>query len=181
MITSYSNRHIFMALGVGLVFLSPVLLLLIPSFIANSIHHTSGSWHVLIPKEGYITYGVAFILLCLAPFIVFIYDMKKNSIIIALTLVFLSGVFFFLASFHFISIGSQSLLYREGFFEEEYLYSWDDIKKAEYAEVPRTDGFSTYNIFFEDGNAVSLKENGIVRNYRRAIYAKLNERNIAVE
>ncbi|WP_210597339.1 hypothetical protein [Bacillus suaedae] len=164
-----------------MVFLSPVLLLLIPSFVANTIHHTSGSWHVIIPKEGYITYGVAFIFLCLAPFIVFIYDMKKKSIIIALILVFFSGVFFYLASFHFISIGGKSIMYREGYFKEEYHYSWDDVKKAEYYEVPRSDGFSTYNIFFEDGNTVSLKENGIVRNYRRAIYAKLSERNIAVE
>lgn len=170
-----------MAIAIGIIFLSPILLLLLPSFIANSIHPTPGYWHVFVPKESYLMYGIAFLMLFIAPLTIFIFDVKRITITVGILFLCFSGFFFFFASFHYISIGSDSIKYREGFFEVEYEYCWEEISRVKYNEVPMSEGFSEYNIYFMSGNMINLPENGKIKEFRRAITNTLQEKNIIIE
>lgn len=63
----------------------------------------------------------------------------------------------------------------------EYEYCWEEISRVKYNEVPMSEGFSEYNIYFMSGNMINLPENGKIKEFRRAITNTLQEKNIIIE
>ena len=89
----YETRHLFMAVAIALLLLSPVFILLAPLFIANTLYHTPESWYVFVSGMSYLVYGIGCFFLVLAVFMLFLLAGQKFSIIVSLALLIrLAGV-----------------------------------------------------------------------------------------
>ncbi|MUK88021.1 hypothetical protein GMD78_06360 [Ornithinibacillus sp. L9] len=180
MYKGYEAKHMFMAAAIGILFLSPILLLLIPSFVANSIHHTD-SWFVIVPGKSYAVYALGFLFLFLAALIPFLLDVRKKSILISVIFFLLSSTSFVIASQAYTSLSDQSISYNYLLSNEPYTYSWDEIDQIVYYEIPREEGFSIYEFHFYDGNRIEITENGIIWGLRGQIRNRLEIANKFVE
>ncbi|SET16915.1 hypothetical protein SAMN05216389_106142 [Oceanobacillus limi] len=177
----YETRHLFMAVAIAILFLSPVLLLLLPSFVANSLHNTDGSWFVFVPGGSYAVYGVGALFLIFAALLPFLLRIKKSSLLLAFICAILSVICFHIASQAYTSISDQSISYRYLFTSEEHQYSWDEIDRVVYNRIPKEEGFSDYEFYFSDGAKLQLKENGQLAELKSTIYKRLRKEEIRVE
>ena len=98
MIKDYEAKHIFMAIALVILVISPVLLLLTPAFVANTLYNTAEDWHIFVPGVSYIFYGLGFLFLVLSPAIIFILNIGKKSLIFGLVFLLLSSLSFYIGS-----------------------------------------------------------------------------------
>lgn len=178
---NYETRHIFMAIAIVILLISPILLLIAPSLVANTLYHSADNWHVFVPGMGYVLYGVGFFLLVLSPAIIFLLDIRKKSIVYSFIIVLLSGLSFYFASSLYISFSNDSISYGTLFPNEQNTYLWDEVERAVYYGIPPEEGFSKYEFFFNDGKDMKLTENGYVKTMRDGIFSKVNVEIIWVE
>lgn len=169
MFKNYEARHIFMAIAIVILVVSPVLLLLAPAFVANTLYHTAEDWHIFVPGVAYLFYGIGFLFLVLSPAIIFILNIGKKSLIFGLFFLLLSGISFYIASGPHTSLTNNSISYQLLFSTEKHSYSWDEVEKAIYYEIPSDEGFSKYEFFFSDGTSMELSENGYIAELREQI------------
>lgn len=177
----YEARHLFLALGIVILMVSPIFLLLFPAFIANTLYNTPEDWHIYVPGVAYVFYSIGFLFLVIAPAIIFILDIRKKSIIFGMTFLLLGGVFFYIASGPYKSLTSNSISYRVLFSTEKHTYSWEEVEKVVYYEIPSEEGFSKYEFFFSDGTSMELNENGHIRLLRENIRSKIPVETIRTE
>lgn len=173
MLKNDENRHVFMAIAIVILVISPVFILLFPPFIANTLYHTGADWHIFVPGVAYLFYGIAFLFLALSPGIIFILDITKKSIVFGMFFLLLSGISFYIASGPYISLTNDAISYRAIFSAEKHTHLWDDVEKANYYEVPSDEGFSKYEFFFNDGTSLELPENGHITLLRGQIRLKV--------
>ena len=166
MLKNYEARHIFMAIAIVILVISPVFMLLFPAFMANTLYHTAEDWHIFVPGVGYLFYGIGFLFLVLSPAIIFILNIGRKSLIFGLVFLILSSLSFYIASGPYTSLTSESISYRVLFSTEKHAYSWDEVEKAIYYEIPSDEGFSKYEFFFSDGTSMELSENGHIAELR---------------
>ena len=159
----YETRHVFMAIAIVILLISPILLLIIPANVADTLYFSPDNWGVIVPGNGYVLYIVAFLFLLLASAILFLLDIKKISIIISILFLLASGVSFYFASATYIALSDDLISYRTLFSQKKHTYHWDEIEKAVYYDRLPGDGFPTYEFFFIDGNSMTLSENGHVK------------------
>lgn len=159
----YETRHVFMAIAIVILLISPILLLIIPENVADTLYFSPDNWGVIVPGNGYVLYIVAFLFLLLASAILFLLDIKKLSIIMSLVFLLASGASFYFASATYTTLSDNSISYRTLFSQEKHTYHWDEIEKAVYYDRLPRDGFPTYEFFFIDGNSMTLTENGHVK------------------
>ena len=67
------------------------------------------------------------------------------------------------------------------FSKEKHTYTWDEVEKANYYEIPSDEGFSKYEFFFVDGTSIELSENGHIGLLREHIRLKVPVESIRVE
>lgn len=178
MVPNYEKRHFFMAIGIGVFMVSPLLLLFIPAFIANSIYFDPGTWIVIVPTLSYYLYGAGAFLIGVASLIIYFGNVNKLSVMIG---IFLSivGIFLFLfAAKPFTSIAADGISIREDLSNEFSHYDWSDIETVLYYEVPRSEGFNTYEFHFYDGRTLQLSKNGYMDPYHRALLEQFQEHHI---
>lgn len=178
---NYETRHIFMAIAIGILLLAPVFILLMPLFVANTLYYTPRNWYVFVSGTSYFVYSIGFMFLFLSAMILFLLASRKSSIYISIACLLLGGVSFYVASQNYIAIGDASISYRETFSKVNHSYPWSEIERVIYNRVPRSEGFSEYEFYFNDGNNMILPENGIVKGLRDSIYNRLSYENIKVE
>lgn len=178
---NYEPRHTFMAVALVILLLSPLLILLLPSFVANSLHHTVGNWYVFVTGASYIGYSIGFLFLFLSALIIFLLNRSKISLGISAICILLSGVSFFIAAQCYTSLADNSISYSEIFSKEKHTYSWDEIEKVVYNEVPRNEGFPKYEFYFKDGGKIILAENGVVESLKDFIRNRLSNEGIQIE
>ncbi|MFD2045404.1 hypothetical protein ACFSTA_17100 [Ornithinibacillus salinisoli] len=181
MYQSYTVRHIFMAISISILFIGPILLLLIPSFVANSVHNTTGSWLVIVPGVSYLIYGIGLVLLFLAALFPFLLNISKSSILISIVCVILSGVTFTLAAKPFTSLATDSISFQTHIHTEKHTYGWDEIESTVYNQIPIEEGYSDYVFYFSDGNQIKITENGLILPLKNQIYKRLEMEGIKVE
>jgi ABC-type transport system involved in multi-copper enzyme maturation permease subunit len=181
MIKDYETRHIFMAIAICIAVISPVLILVLPTFIANTLYHTPDNWYIFVAGKTYGVYSIGFLFLTLSPFALFLLAGRKFSVLISIAFLLLSGLTFYVASLNYTSLATNSISYREMFTTENHTYSWSEIDRVIFNRMHEEDGFSEYEFHFNDGNEMTLVENSIVSGLRDSIVNRLNAEDIAIE
>jgi hypothetical protein len=179
MVPNYEKRHFFMAIGIGILLISPILLLLIPSFIVNSLYLEPGTWVVIAPSNSYWLYGIGCFLLCLACFIIYLANVRKISIFIGMILIIVGVIFLLLGAKPFIAVSDEGISIRKDT-NEVIFYSWTEIDHINYYDIPRSEGFDTYEFHFQDGNSIQLAENGLLSSYRLHFFNIFQEENLTL-
>ena len=177
----YEPKHTFMLIAIGILALSPFLLLPFPLFIANTLYHTPDSWYILIAEKTYSVYGVGCLFLFIAAAILFLLDRSKTAIYVSIFCVLLSGLTFYTAAQNYTSLSNDSISYRALFTTQQYTYGWDEIERVVYKKALPGEGFSEYELYFIDGNKMILVENAYVRELNRALHTRLRYEGIEVE
>ena len=168
----YETRHVFLAISIVVLLISPILLLIIPANVADTLYFSPDNWGVIVPGKGYVLYIVAFLFVLLASAILFVLDIKKTSIIISTFFLLASGVSFYFASTTYIALSDDSISYRTLFSKELHIYHWDEIEKVFYYDRLPGDGSANFEFFFIDGNSLTLTENGHVKELSGGIRGK---------
>ena len=181
MIKDYEMKHIFMAIAICIAVVSPVFILLLPTFVANTLYHTPDSWYIFVSGKSYGVYSLGFLFLALSPLVLFLLAGRKFSIIISLVCLLVSGLSFYTASQNYTSLAANSISYRELFKTEQHSYAWSEIDRVIYHQVKDSEGFSEYEFHFKDGNELTLVENGVVSGMRTSIRNRLKTEDITIE
>ncbi|MFS0671936.1 hypothetical protein [Ornithinibacillus sp. 179-J 7C1 HS] len=179
MVLNYEKRHFFMAIGIGIFLVSPILLIFIPAFIANSIYLEPGTWIVIVPKASYFLYGIGCLLLGIACLIIYFGDVKRLFVFIGVVLSIVGVFFLLLGAKPFIAISNDGLTYRIEASNNIHQYKWNEIETVNYYDVDRSEGFDTYEVIFPDGSSIQITENGYVMQYRNALMEQFQENNIS--
>jgi hypothetical protein len=180
MVRNYERRHYFMAIGIAILFISPLLLIIMPSFVVNSLYHEPGTWVVVVPSNSYILYGAGFFLLVVAALTVYFFNVRKIAVLISIGFVMISSLLFYYGTKPFRAISDQGISYREEMTGEINTYTWEDINYIYYYDVDWSEGFDQYEFFFEDGKHIQVTQNGSVMPYSIAISNKLKEAKIDI-
>jgi len=180
MLKNYEARHFFMAIGIGILLISPILLVFIPTFIGNSIYHTPGTWIVMVPKLSYILYGSGCALLVIAFFLMYFADLKKYSIILGIILIIGGVILLIHGTRPFTAISDDGIKMRADTGKEISSYTWQDIEYINYYDVIRSEGFDQFEFHFNDGTRLLLTENGYLMPYHKALMAKIRDEQLAV-
>lgn len=170
-----------MAVTILVLFLSPILLLVLPTFVTNSVHMLEDTWFSNVFGISYLYYLLGFILLGMSSLIVFLLDISKLSLIFGTVLLIVSGVVFYLTAQIHYTIGGNSITYRENLLTESKNYSWDELDTVTYTQIPASEGFSQYHFNFKDGNTLTFSDSGLIQDYRGLIDQKLRIESIPVE
>jgi hypothetical protein len=170
-----------MAIAIVVLLISPILLLIIPSAVADTLYFSPDNWGVIVPGEGYVAYIIAFLFLLLAPAILFFLDIKWISIIFSIIFVLASSVSFYYAALTYTALSNDSISFRTLFSHEKHTYPWEEVEKAFYYDRLPGDGFPEFEFFFLDGNSMKLTENGHVKELSGGIRSMANVEYIGAE
>ncbi|WP_096270347.1 hypothetical protein [Paucisalibacillus globulus] len=180
MVKHYEAKHFFMAIGICVLIVTPVLLVFMPAFIANSIYLTPGTWIVIVPAKSYIIYAVGSFVIGASSLLLYFGKLRKTVVIIGIIL-FISGIILLLLGARpHIAIGDKGIAYNNSLSAHINQYSWQDVEEINYYDIDRSEGFDQYEIFFTDGNKVLLSENGFLMRYHKALFDKFSEENITI-
>lgn len=176
----YEKKHIFMAIAIGFLLLTPVILLILPTTVVNTLYFSTSQLVVYATSKIYLVYGASLLFFSLAIFLIFLLWDKKVVFLASPLCFVLSGVLLFIASLHYISIGTDELSYRPLFTTEEHRYNWDEITSAisyeDEMEMP-----IKYELTFNNGEQLTLMGNAYVQEYRFYINALIEENGTELE
>ncbi len=176
----YEPRHICLAIGIIIAISSFILLIFIPQTVANSVHFSSGVWHIFVPKENFLGYGIGFFLLFLVPMILFIMDIKKISILVSIFILLLSFIPFYISSQSYIIFADDSITFSPILSSKVNHYSWTDVSEITYYKAKMGER-SEYEFVFQDGNNLTLEENPYFSSIRNALNIKLKEIGLIIQ
>lgn len=169
-----------MAISICIVLSSPLFLMFVPKAVAKMVYHSTGTWDIFVPGANYIVYGVGFFLLLLAALLPFLMNVRKVSIILCIICIMLSAASFFIASQSYRALSEDRISYRMLFSAKDNNYSWDQLEAVVYN--PETDGKSSeYKFLFNDGNSMTISENGYLVFLKSRLHNKLREIGIKIE
>ena len=172
----YENKHIFMVASFGIALLIPVFLLLLPSAIADVLYFDRANWIIYLPFEIYLTYGIGLLLWLVSSLLLWLLNLNKWSIIFTGAAVLCSGALFYFASQAYIIIKDDSIAVKSLFQSEEKVYSWNEIEKVVYYEVPpEQKGNSVIQLVFTEDKIIELSENGYVAPIKTAMFDKVRK------
>ncbi|ETT85252.1 hypothetical protein MKZ08_07695 [Viridibacillus sp. FSL R5-0477] len=172
----YETRHIYMVLASCTLLISPLFVLLVPFGVAETIYYQYGVHLVYAPSINYWVYGAGLFLIILGFSILFLLKINKTSIVVAFACLIGSGVLFYGAAKSFVTITDDTITYRGVFATEESKYEWNEVSKVTYYRMSEMDPEASYYEFqFKDGEVLTLKENGKVREVKGLIeYSVMN-------
>ncbi|MFC5603697.1 hypothetical protein [Sporosarcina koreensis] len=175
---NYEVRHIFMAIGLGILVISPFLLLPLPTFVATNIHDPQG-WVVILPGKAYLLYAFGFLFLSASALILFVLNLSKAAKIGSIASLLFSAFFFVSAIQIYTSLSGESISFRESLWSDRHSYAWEEVEKVHFNLA--ADGFPKYEFYFKDGNELTFSENGHIRMWRTAIEGELKKHEIEFE
>lgn len=178
MLNNYDARHIFLAIGIGILVITPFLLLPMPTFVATNLHNPNG-WAVILPGTAYFHYAIGFLFLAASAFILFILDISKAAKIGSVVSLLLSAFFFMSAIQKYTSLADESISFRESLWSDRYSYAWEEVEKVHFNLAE--EGFPKYVFHFKDGKELTFSENGHIRVWRTAIEGKLKKHDVELE
>ncbi|GEM_PF-6081776 len=170
-----------MVIGVALLILSPVLVFLLPNFIANSLYFRAGAWFVFVSKGVYAVYAAAFVLLIAACFLLFAMSLQKKSLLIGSGLVLVSVFCFYLGGLHYTKLTDQGIDYRPILSFTTHHYEWGDTEAAIFRSVPSKDGDSTFTFTFTDKTELKMTVNRLFFKFMQPIENRLSYEGVEVE
>ncbi len=170
------NRHVFLAITICMVLLSPLVILMVPVFVAQTFFYERGYWLINAPSVNYILYAIGLALLIIACVILWLKDINKFSIVSAISLSVACFVLLFGASLSYEKITSSAVTLSGPFSSNEKIYSWEEVEKVDYF-LHKEHAEGRYFIFyFSDGATWTLEQSGYVSSEVRSnIERKLSE------
>ncbi|MCG7344881.1 hypothetical protein MHZ92_12105 [Sporosarcina sp. ACRSL] len=181
MLDKNEPRHIFMAFSFGIIVISPVFLVLLPSFIANNLYQVTNTWVVVVPAKVYVLYGLGMLFLFMATFFLWIMSVNKTSKWLAAICVLLSISLMADGSARYIGVSTDGISFKRGVAETGQHYAWSNIQHVVYRENPQGGGFPKFDFYFKDGDMVTLPENRNVRVFHNMIRKTLQNEEIEVK
>lgn len=174
MIRNYDTRHIFMAIGAGLLVLSPIFLLTAPSVIVNTLYYKRGIWITYVPGENYVAFAAGLLLLVLACVLLWLLDVKKWTISASIICVILSGILLYMASLSYVTLSNEEISFRTLFSKEKQFYAWEELDQLLFYERPPEEKeISYYEFHFKDGQMLTMKQNNYVRELQGSLSSKV--------
>lgn len=164
--------HVFLSLGMGSIVLFPILLSIIPTILAKTLHETRATLLVQVPKEAYILYGIGFALLTLTFFLLYVLKMSKKAKIISIAIGFLVLFCFVDGSQRYVRIATDSVAFKNSLLSGEYVSTWDKIEKVVFREIPKEGGFAKFDFHFTDGNVMTFANDQHMKRYRNLLEKK---------
>ncbi|WP_062351918.1 hypothetical protein [Bacillus kwashiorkori] len=165
---NYEPKHVFLALAICVLLSTPILLIIIPSTVANIIYTNEHVWHIFLPGDSYLVYGIGCLLIIIALFIIAIADIKKSSIITGIIgLVFAFTSFYFAAQAYKI-FSDEGITYRTLFPYEQNSYKWNEVETITHYRDMSGDE-SKYEFIFHDGIKLEIPENEYFRLIRNKV------------
>lgn len=167
--------HTFLSLGMGSIGLFPLLVAIIPSTLAKTLHETTSTLLVQVPKDAYILYSVGFGLLTIMFFL--FYALKVNakakiiSVVIGLVVLFC----FVDASQRYVRIASDSVAFKHSLLSEPSEYKWEEVEKVVFREIPKEGGFAKFDFHFTDGKVMTVANDRYLKPYRKVLEKKFND------
>ncbi|MFC4354012.1 hypothetical protein ACFO0S_02880 [Chryseomicrobium palamuruense] len=169
----YGPRHIFMAIGISLLLFSPILWLIAPILVTETIYYERDSWLTYVYPKSLQLYGVAIALVVIAPVLLWLVDVKKWTIGLASALIVISGVCFYGAGLGYFQLREETVAYRLPFEKELKTYDWAEVAEVIYHIRPaESEEPSWYTFTFTDGSQTEINETRIVTQAQ----GKLNSR-----
>lgn len=160
----YDTRHIFLAIGACIALISPVFILLMPLAIVNTLYYQRDIWILHAPGENYLAYGFSLFLVVLACALLWLLDIRKASIGLAITCLVASGVVFYYVSLSYVTLSDEEISYRKLFSQEKKTYDWEELDQLLYYEkLPEDKDLSYYEFYFKDGEMLTIKQNKYVK------------------
>ncbi|MDN4608470.1 hypothetical protein [Sporosarcina highlanderae] len=180
MLSRNEPRHIFMAISFGILVVSPVFLLLLPSFIANSLYQEPSTWVIVVPSKVYLLYGVGVLFLIIATSLLWILSVNKKSKWLAAICILISILFVAEGSGHYVRVSTEGISFKRGVVEANQHYAWDKIEQVVFRQIPQEGGFPKFDFYFRDGEMVTLPQNRHMHLFHNTLVKTLQREGIDV-
>lgn len=156
-------RHVFMIFGICLLVFSPLLILFMPMLIGETVYYDRYNWMIHLPKINFIVFGLSILLLIFACFTLWLMDIRRRSIFIAVIFSIGFGVLAYGSSLSFVTLSDDSVTYRETFSHDKKEQLWGTIKQIEYYDdLENEDKMPFYLFYFQNGKELKVVQNGLV-------------------
>lgn len=174
------GRHVFMVLSICLFLFSPLVILFEPIVVSETLYYKMGVWIIVTPKINFVLCGLAVLLLIIALTVIWLTNIKKISIIVAIFCTICSSVLIYGASLSYVSLSGESLNFRQAFSKNEQKYLWTDVESIKYFDnLENTDNVPFYVFSFHDDKELTIVQNGrLTEEIRTRIDHKIREFNI---
>lgn len=177
------GRHVFMALSICLILFSPLVIFFEPIIVSETLYYKMGVWFILTPKVNFILCALAVLLLVIALTVIWLTNMKRISILIAIVCTVCSGALLYGASLSYISLSGESINFRQAFSQIDHNYLWTDVESIKYFDdTKNTDAVPFYEFSFHDGEDLTIIQNGrVTEEIRTRIDRKIRELTISFQ
>lgn len=172
----YETKHIFMAIGICFIVVSPIMIIFIPLMLAEFFHYTPKVWHVFVPMENYLVCAIGLMFFIVAFMLLFLLEIHKKSIILCLVCLGLGIASIYIASQSYQRLADDHLSYQEIFTTQRHDYPWEEVK--EVTQIIERGGNSKYTFVFHDGNDLTIDENGHFIEIKGKLLNKLQDTGI---
>ncbi len=170
------NRHMFLAISVCTLLLSPLIIIIGPLFIAQTLFYERGYWLIQAPSVNYILFTIGFILLTGAFIILWLKDVNKKSVLFAGILIVACVVLLVGASSSYEKIMPGAITIKSPFSFEKQVYAWEDVEKVDYYLYKEHRNDRYFMFYFKDGSSWRLNQSGYVTSeVHSKIESKLSE------
>lgn len=177
---AYKAKRIFLALSIGVGFISAIGVFFIPQKVAEIFYHDASIWMIIVPKSAHLMYGIGFLFITVALLVIALLNLKKQSFILGAGLVLLSIIPFYLGSQGYIIFSHESISFSYPLSTDKYEYGWQDLKEINYFE-PTGNERGQYVFTFHDQNELSLEDNLYFSDLIAPLFAKLDSINLKIE
>ena len=178
MYKNYGSQHVFMVLAFGMALFTPLLLLLVPSTVADLLYFERSNWIIYLSGNIYLTYGIGFGFIILAFLLLCIFKVRIWSVIGSVVFVASSFWLIYSASQGYIIMNDTTIFIKEVFQQEERSYTWNDVEQLNYYDYPPEENETDrYELFFQDGEMIEFKQNGYVEAIHSRIFDKVRASN----
>lgn len=176
---NYETRHIFLAIGVCILISAPFIIYIAPKTVANIMYHTADTWHVFAPRENVTAYGIGVLFLFLACMSLFLFNVRKRSIVLSIVLVLASVVPFSLGAQSYKAFTPEAVSFKPLLSRTAYTYTWEEIESMTYLKDETGYTFAL-EFLFVDGNKMNLERDAYYHGIQVQLLHKLRQMKIPV-
>lgn len=154
-----------------------------PLIVGETLYYERGVWITQIPKINFVLCGIAILLLILAFVALWLMNMNKLSIFLAIFCTISCGILLYGASLSYISLSGEAVSFRYAFSKDKHNYNWENVKAIHYYDDLENDDVQQFYVFyFPDGEELNFKKNGLLtEEIKMKMEQKIRELNIPFE
>lgn len=157
----YEARHIFLVIGICILLFSPLIILLTPLLVNETLYFEKGQWVIYTPGVNYMLYGIGILFLLIACVVIYFFNVHKVAVGIGIVCTIVCGVLFYGASLSYVTISAEEISLRKSFSREIQNYRWEEIDHLMFydrIELDNERGY--YEFYFKDGKMLYVLQTG---------------------